>query len=64
VANLNDTERVALLAQRLGLPDGSLPEPLALEALRHGAADPAGAAGDERAHPGFIARALRRFTNS
>jgi ribonuclease III len=31
-----DHERVALLTERLGLPAGALPAPLALEALRHG----------------------------
>ena len=33
---LNDQERVAALAQRLGLPEGALPLPIAIEALRHG----------------------------
>ena len=33
---LADHERTALLAQRLGLTAGALPQPLALEALRHG----------------------------
>ena len=32
----NDQERVALLCQRLGLPEGALPLELALHALRHG----------------------------
>jgi ribonuclease-3 len=36
MAELNDQERVALLTERLGLAAGSLPAPLALEALRHG----------------------------
>ena len=33
---LNDQERVALLNERLGLPEGALRRDLALEALRHG----------------------------
>ncbi|HUJ26236.1 MAG TPA: ribonuclease III [Myxococcales bacterium] len=33
---MNDEERVALLHQRLGLPEGSIERELALEALRHG----------------------------
>ena len=33
---MNDAERVAQLAARLGLPEGALPPHLALEALRHG----------------------------
>ena len=33
---MTDPERVALLTSRLGLPEGSLDEALALEALRHG----------------------------
>ncbi|GAC1336434.1 MAG: hypothetical protein NVSMB23_01270 [Myxococcales bacterium] len=36
MSELADHERVALLTERLGLPAGSLPLPLALEALRHG----------------------------
>jgi len=36
MAELTDQERVRLLIARLGLPEGSLPLPLALEALRHG----------------------------
>jgi ribonuclease-3 len=36
VPELNDQERVALLNERLGLPEGALKPDLALEALRHG----------------------------
>ncbi len=36
MAEPNDQERVALLCERLGLPEGALPIPLAIEALRHG----------------------------
>jgi ribonuclease III len=36
MSELADHERVALLTERLGLPVGALPAPLALEALRHG----------------------------
>ncbi len=36
MAELADHERVALLTGRLGLREGALPLPLALEALRHG----------------------------
>src|SRR5205807_5931642 len=36
LSELTDQERVALLTERLGLPPGSLPPELALEALRHG----------------------------
>jgi ribonuclease-3 len=36
LAELNDQERLALLAARLGLPEGTLQPALALEALRHG----------------------------
>ena len=33
---LTDQERVALLTERLGLPEGSIDRELALQALRHG----------------------------
>jgi ribonuclease-3 len=36
MAELADHERIALLTERLGLEQGSLPQALALEALRHG----------------------------
>lgn len=36
MADLADHERIATLTERLGLPKGSLPQALALEALRHG----------------------------
>jgi ribonuclease-3 len=36
MADLSDPERVAQLTQRLGLPEGSIRQELAVEALRHG----------------------------
>ena len=36
MADLDDAARVLELTRRIGLPDGALPAPLALEALRHG----------------------------